>query len=127
MSSFANIALSNRLTEDPMRFFKSGYQTSTDIIKLLSCIRNGEHEVIPQTANFNLFAYSIGAFLAEIILMGNPENLFSESKLFMFLRRIGFQQYARLFKINNGQPGFPQGLYILPYDFENTLNRKKPS
>ena len=35
MSSFANIALSNRLTEDPMRFFKSGYQTSSDIVKLL--------------------------------------------------------------------------------------------
>ena len=36
MSSFANIALSNRLTEDPMRFFKSGYQTTSDIVKLLS-------------------------------------------------------------------------------------------
>ena len=40
MSSFANIALSNRLTEDPMRFFKSGYQTSSDIVKLLSGVRN---------------------------------------------------------------------------------------
>ena len=84
MSSFANIALSNRLTEDPMRFFKSGYQTSSDIIKLLSCIKNGEHEVIPKTDNFNIFAYSIGAFLAEIIMMGNPGKLFTRSKLFIF-------------------------------------------
>ncbi len=33
MSSFANIALSNRLTEDPTRFFKSGYQTLSDIVE----------------------------------------------------------------------------------------------
>src|SRR5664279_3781727 len=30
MSSFANVAISNRLTEDPMRFFKSGYETKSD-------------------------------------------------------------------------------------------------
>ena len=84
MSSFANIAISNRLTEDPMRFFKSGYQTTTDIVKLLSGIRDGKHEIIPPTSNINIFAYSIGAFLAEIILMGNPENLLSDSKLFIF-------------------------------------------
>jgi hypothetical protein len=84
MSSFANAALSNRLSEDPMRFFNSGYQTVSDIVKLLSVIKRGEHPIIPKSANFNIFAYSIGAFLAEIILMGNPEELFSESKLFIF-------------------------------------------
>jgi hypothetical protein len=84
MSSFANAALSNRLSEDPMRFFNSGYQTVSDIVKLLSTIKRGEHPIIPKSKRFNIFAYSIGAFLAEIILMGNPEELFSESKLFIF-------------------------------------------
>jgi len=84
MSSFANIALSNRLTESPLRFFNSGYQTVTDITKLLLIIRNGQHPVIPESDKINIFAYSIGAFLAEIIIMGNPENLFSGSKLFIF-------------------------------------------
>ena len=84
MSSFANIAISNRLTEDPMRFFNSGYQTVSDITKLLLTIRNGEHCLIPRSSKINIFAYSIGAFLAEIIVMGNPENLFDESKLFIF-------------------------------------------
>ena len=32
----------------------------------------------------NIFAYSIGAFLAQIIMMGNPGSLFTESKLFLF-------------------------------------------
>jgi hypothetical protein len=84
MSSFANVALSDRLTEDPMRFFNSGYQTVTDLIKLLTDVRAGRHETIPAGCKLNIFAYSIGAFLAQIIVMGNPEGLFTESKLFIF-------------------------------------------
>ena len=75
MSSFANVALSNRLTEDPLRFFRSGYQTSNDIIKLMLQIRKGEHKVVPAGSSVDIFAYSIGAFLGEIIMMGNPANL----------------------------------------------------
>jgi hypothetical protein len=126
MSSFANIALSNRLTEDPMRFFKSGYQTSTDIVKLLSCIRNGEHEVIPRTTNFNLFAYSIGAFLAEIILMGNPEKLFSESKLFMFCGGSVFSNMQGSSKLIMDSLAFHRVYSYYLYDFEKTLTGKNP-
>ena len=84
LSSFANLALSNRLTEDPMRFFKSGYQTVEDIIRLATDIRSGNHPIVPKTDKIDIFAYSIGAFLAEIIMMGNPGNLFSDSRLFIF-------------------------------------------
>jgi len=83
-SSFANIALSNRLSDDPRRFLKSGYQTVYDLIKLMNQINAGQHPVIPAGSRVNIFAYSIGAFLAEIIMMANPDGLFSESKLFMF-------------------------------------------
>jgi pimeloyl-ACP methyl ester carboxylesterase len=83
-SSFVNAALSKRLEEDPCRFFYSGYRTVGDIVKLLTVIKEGKHEVIPKTSVFNIFAYSIGAFLSQILLMGNPENLFSQSKLFIF-------------------------------------------
>ncbi len=83
-SSFVNIALSNRLTDDPMRFFYSGNQTANDIIRLVSSIRNGTHPEIPEGSTTNIFAYSIGAFLSEILLMGNPGDLFTDSKLFIF-------------------------------------------
>lgn len=83
-SSFANIALSNRLSDDPRRFLKSGYQTVCDLVKLMKQIGAGQNPVIPAGSTVNLFAYSIGAFLAEIIMMANPEGLFSGSKLFMF-------------------------------------------
>ena len=84
MLSFANAALSSRLSKDPMRFFNSGYQTSMDIIDLLIKIRDGRHEIIPAECTLNIFAYSIGAFLGEILMLANPEKLFSNSKMFMF-------------------------------------------
>jgi hypothetical protein len=126
MSSFANIALSNRLTEDPMRFFKSGYQTSSDIVKLLSTIRNGEHEIIPKTSDFNIFAYSIGAFLAEIILMGNPEKLFSQSKLFIFCGGSVFSNMQGSSKLIMDSLAFQKVYTYYLYDFEKTLIGKSP-
>ena len=126
MSSFANIALSNRLTEDPMRFFKSGYQTSSDIVKLLSSVRNGEHEIIPRTSDFNIFAYSIGAFLAEIILMGNPDKLFSRSKLFIFCGGSVFSNMQGSSKLIMDSLAFDRVYRYYLYDFEKTLIGKSP-
>jgi hypothetical protein len=126
MSSFANIALSNRLTEDPMRFFKSGYQTTTDIVKLLSGIRDGEHEIIPRTSNINIFAYSIGAFLAEIILMGNPENLLSGSRLFIFCGGSVFSNMQGSSKLIMDSLAFDRVYKFYLNDFEKTLTGKSP-
>jgi len=125
-SSFANIALSNRLTEDPMRFFKSGYQTTSDIVKLLSAVRDGEHEIIPRTNRFNIFAYSIGAFLAEIILMGNPGNLFSESKLFIFCGGSVFSNMQGSSKLIMDSVAFDRVYNYYLNDFEKTLTGKSP-
>jgi hypothetical protein len=125
-SSFANVALSNRLTEDPMRFFKSGYQTTSDIVKLLSVIRNGEHKIIPSTNKFNIFAYSIGAFLAEIILMGNPRNLFSESKLFIFCGGSVFSNMQGSSKLIMDSLAFDKVYNYYLNDFEKTLTGKSP-
>ena len=125
-SSFANIALSNRLTEDPMRFFKSGYQTTSDIVKLLSAVRDGEHEIIPRTNRFNIFAYSIGAFLAEIILMGNPGNLFSKSKLFIFCGGSVFSNMQGYSKLIMDSVAFDRVYNYYLNDFEKTLIGKSP-
>jgi hypothetical protein len=125
-SSFANIALSNRLTEDPMRFFKSGYETTSDIVKLLSAIKTGTHEVIPKTENFNIFAYSIGAFLAEIMMMGNPKNLLSKSKLFIFCGGSVFSNMQGSSKLIMDSLAFNRVYNFYLYDFEETLTGKSP-
>jgi hypothetical protein len=126
MSSFANIALSNRLTEDPMRFFKSGYQTANDIVKLISTIRNGHHKVIPKSSNTNIFAYSIGGFLAEIILMGNPEKLFTNSKLFIFCGGSVFSNMHGATKLIMDTQAFDKVYNFYLHEFEKSINRKSP-
>ncbi|MDO9341682.1 MAG: DUF6051 family protein, partial [Bacteroidales bacterium] len=114
----------NRLTEDPMRFFNSGYQTTLDIIKLLSTVRNGEHRIIPRSSNINIFAYSIGAFLAEIILMGNPENLFSESKLFIFCGGSVFSNMRGSSKLIMDSLAFDRVYSYYLNDFEKSITGK---
>lgn len=126
MSSFANIALSNRLTEDPMRFFKSGYQTSNDIVKLLSSIRDGNHGLIPATSRFNIFAYSIGAFLAEIIMMGNPAQLFSESKLFILCGGSVFSNMQGSSRLIMDSAAFDRVYNYYLNEFEDTIIGKSP-
>ena len=126
MSSIANIALSNRLTEDPMRFFNSGYQTSEDIVKLMSMIRDGRHELIPGGSKVNIFAYSIGAFLAQIILMGNPENLFSESKLFMFCGGSVFSNMHGTSKLIMDSLAYDKVFTFYLEDFEKEIKGKSP-
>jgi len=126
MSSFANIALSNRLTEDPLRFFKSGYQTVEDITKLASEISKGKHPIVPQTGKINIFAYSIGAFLAEIIMMGNPDNLFSDSRLFIFCGGSVFSNMKGASKLIMDRRAFDRVYNYYLNDFEKTITGKSP-
>jgi hypothetical protein len=126
MSSFANIALSNRLTEDPMRFFKSGYQTVGDIIKLASDICDGRHPIIPKTRNINIFAYSIGAFLAEILMIGNPGNLFTDSRLFIFSGGSVFSNMKGASKLIMDRRAFDKVYNYYLNDFEKTITGKNP-
>jgi len=81
---FANVALSERLSENPERFYTSGRQTVQDLTSLVRQIKNGNHPLLAKGASVDFFAYSIGAFLSEITLMSNPERLFEKSKLFIF-------------------------------------------
>jgi hypothetical protein len=125
MSSFANVALSNRLSQDPMRFFNSGYQTACDIIKLMSQIKYGEHEVIPQGVRVNIFAYSIGAFLSQIMMMGNPEDLFSDSKLFIFCGGSVFSNMQGTSKFIMDSVAFNRIYSFYMNDFEKEIRKQK--
>lgn len=82
--SLANVALSERITRNPLRFLNSGKQTLDDLIILLEGIKQGKHPLFQENASLDVFAYSIGAFLSQIAFLSNPHQLFSDSKLFMF-------------------------------------------
>ncbi len=83
-SSFANIAISSRFYILPQRFFWSGVQTFNDIIQLIKQVKSGSHPLIESNAGFDSFTYSVGAFLTEVLMMSNPLDPLSQSKLFMF-------------------------------------------
>ncbi|MDX9846054.1 MAG: DUF6051 family protein [Tenuifilaceae bacterium] len=84
MTTFANIALSQRLSDDPLRFFTSGKQSADDLVQLLSSIKGGELPFLHKDSQLDFFSYSIGAFLAQILFLANPNELLSSSKLFIF-------------------------------------------
>lgn len=83
-STLSNVAISLRLHLRPQRFIYSGLQTFYDVVKFIDEIREGKHPIIAKEANFDIFAYSIGCLLAEILVMSNPKHYFDASKIFMF-------------------------------------------
>ena len=83
-SSFANAALSHRIQFAPERFLRSGIQSFLDVVQLMAQIRAGDHPCIHPQAQIDLFGYSLGGFLAEMLLMSDPEGYFQQARLFIF-------------------------------------------
>lgn len=82
--SLANIAFSERISQDPLRFYNSGKQTLNDLVQLMSEIQQGEHPLFEAKTKIDFFAYSIGALLAQVAFIANPKGLLNNSKLFLF-------------------------------------------
>jgi hypothetical protein len=83
-STFVNVALSSRLSQEPLRFYTSGLETISNLLQLTKEIKSGKHPLFKEDTSIHLFAYSIGALISEILLLANPEKLFTNSRLFMF-------------------------------------------
>ena len=83
-SSFANVALSHRVQFAPHRFVTSGLQTYLDLIDLCRAIRDGAHPGIAEGARVDLFGYSIGCLLVQMLMMANPDGLFGSSRAALF-------------------------------------------
>ncbi|MFH0760258.1 MAG: DUF6051 family protein [Bacteroidota bacterium] len=93
-----NAALSSRLDMHPEWFCTSGLQSCYDIISLTEMIRSGKHRLFKTNASVDFFAYSVGAFLLEVMLIANPDNLFGWSKSFLFLGGSSFEQMKGISK-----------------------------
>ncbi|GHS98854.1 hypothetical protein FACS189421_08200 [Bacteroidia bacterium] len=83
-ATFMNVALSSRLSQNPLRFYTSGLETVYNLIQLVTEIKNGNHPLFKENTDIHLFAYSIGALISEVLVLANPDNLFAGSRLFMF-------------------------------------------
>ncbi|MEG1521176.1 MAG: DUF6051 family protein [Bacteroidales bacterium] len=83
-STFANVALSYRLSASPLRIYTSGRETLFNLWQLMRQIRNGDHPLCASGCRIDFFAYSIGAMIAQVFMLANPENLLSASRFFLF-------------------------------------------
>ena len=82
--SLANIAFSERISQNPLRFYNSGKQTLQDLVQLMNEIQLGNHPLLETETKIDFFAYSIGALLAQVAFLANPNGLLTHSKLFLF-------------------------------------------
>lgn len=83
-STLSNVAISTRLHNKPQRFIWSGLQSYYDVISLVESIKAGQHSDIAPDASFDMFSYSIGGFLGQILMMTNKNGYFTNSRLCMF-------------------------------------------
>ena len=82
--TFVNYALSTRIKASPYRFYLGGRETVLNVCQLMEEIRAGHSPIFTKECLVNIFSYSIGSLLSQVLLMANPFDYFSESKLFMF-------------------------------------------
>ncbi|MBN1414786.1 MAG: hypothetical protein JW973_06775 [Bacteroidales bacterium] len=83
-ASIVNLALSERLTRYPQRFFLSGLQSITDLIGLLKKIKQGDHPLFEPQAKTDIFAYSISCMLLQSLMLSNASSILNRSKIVFF-------------------------------------------
>jgi hypothetical protein len=123
--TFANLALSERLSNQPLRFYNSGRQTYEDIVVLLKQIKSGRHPLFEANAKADIFAYSIGALLSQILIMSNPENLLNDARLFMFCGGSVFDKMSGESRFIMDKKSFDKLLHYYQHDFISLYQQER--
>ena len=105
-STFANIALSLRLSRKPERFFTSGCQSLHDIMELVNYLKSGEHPLMEQNPKIDFFAYSIGAFLAQTMMLTYGNSTLRDSRVFLFCGGAPFNRMNGISKLIMDEEAF---------------------
>jgi len=125
-STFVNAALSHRLDSFPHRFYLSGYQTANDMFKLIDSMKNGLHPYFEKDTRVDIFAYSIGAFLAQNMLIADDNNMLSDSKIVLFCGGSVFQAMDGESKLIMDSSAFHKLLDYFINDLEHDITGNKP-
>lgn len=125
-STFINAALSHRLDSFPHRFYLSGYQTANDMFKLIQSIKHGSHPYFEAETRVDIFAYSIGAFLAQNMLIADDNKLLSESKIVLFCGGAVFKDMDGESKLIMDSSAFNKLVSYFVNNLENDIAKSKP-
>jgi hypothetical protein len=87
-----------RLHAMPQRFIWSGLQTYYDVIDFIDECKSGKHEFIKADFEFDIFAYSIGGLLAQILKLSNHKEYFSKAKVCLFCSGSAFNRLSPVSK-----------------------------
>ena len=122
--SFANVALSNRLSQKPERFYFSGRQTWADLSALFEEIMEGKHPLFKEGTKIDIFSYSIGSLLSQVALMANQKDLYSKTRLFMFCGGSIFNSMQGASRSIMDKPAFDiiQDYYLHQFGNDTTNN-----
>jgi hypothetical protein len=83
-STIINVAISTRLTNNPLRFIWSGLQSYYDVMQFIQNIKSSTYSFISESANIDLFAYSVSGLLTMTLMMTNQNSYFENSKMGLF-------------------------------------------
>lgn len=83
-ATVVNYALSERLTQQPGRFFVSGMQSTTDLLDLVSAIKSGNHPYFQKNARIDFFAYSISCMLLQSLMISENAGALKNSRIVLF-------------------------------------------
>lgn len=97
-STLSNVAISMRLHSMPQRFIWSGLQTYYDVIQFIEDCKEGRHPYIHKDFEFDIFAYSIGGFLALILKLTDYKNYFPKTKVCLFCSGATFNRLSSVSK-----------------------------
>lgn len=123
-STFANIALSLRLSHKPERFFTSGCQSLHDIMELVSHLKSGEHPLIKQNSKIDFFAYSIGAFLAQVMMLTYGDSILGDSRVFLFCGGIPFNRMNGVSKLIMDEEAYIKLRFYYLRTFKREIERQ---
>lgn len=97
-STLSNVAISMRLHSMPQRFIWSGLQSYYDVIQLIEECKKGVNAYIHKDFELNIFSYSIGGFLSQILKLTNYNNYFNNSKVCLFCSGATFNRLSPVSK-----------------------------
>ena len=125
MSTHINLALSRRLTQFPERFFLSGYQSVHDLNRLVNDIHEGQHPLFKKGTKIDFFAYSIGVFLAQCMMVGNENPVIEKSKFFLFCGGALFSQMNGVSKYIMDDKAHERLQHYYIYDLEKEIEKSR--